>query len=484
MTTNLDYETLYPEIDTLEIQPSFTFNQDENESDSLFFQAEPFQASSFKIESMEIEPEIPIQPEIPIGEIIPSIEAVNWKDKGYSQVDIRPRLVDSSSGEARLLDSGAQLSAAMKGPEDKVDNAVRLVAVNGSRIPTYGTKELVIKMGRQTYRIQAVICDVKQDILGFDFITKYKLGLEWDDFDQTELFVVDKRAKIKAPVKIVTVPISITRAHHLESVAPMVSLSEPSNSTVSSTEVSSSKVSSPEVSARSSSRAANTLFEVACMKSLGEENHETRLPMESEQALKIHDPEYADMVKAHPELLKTSFQKGKPVHKVWHKIETSDHPPCKAKRRPVLANKEKDRMGRETWEKMIEDGIIEEVKPGSNTDWSSALHLADKPGGGVRPCPDFRVLNTKTVTDAHPLPLLKDFTKKIHGSVLFSKVDLRSAFFNDLARPQTQDIDLVTMGRILCLQQIAIRAGLRTELLAEGPGMGIEGHPQHVHLSR
>ena len=65
-----------------------------------------------------------------------------------------------------------------------------------------------------------------------------------------------------------------------------------------------------------------------------------------------------------------------------------------------------------------------------NTDWSSALHLADKPGGGVRPRPDFRVLNTKTVTDAHPLPLLKDFTKKIHGSEIVSKVDLRSAFFN------------------------------------------------------
>ena len=79
---------------------------------------------------------------------------------------------------------------------------------------------------------------------------------------------------------------------------------------------------------------------------------------------------------------------------------------------------------------MLKDGIIEEVQPGSNNDWSSALHLANKPGGGVRPCLDFRILNTKTITDSHPLPLLKDFTKKIHGSVMFSKVDLRSAFFN------------------------------------------------------
>ena len=79
---------------------------------------------------------------------------------------------------------------------------------------------------------------------------------------------------------------------------------------------------------------------------------------------------------------------------------------------------------------METDGIVEKIKPGMNTDWSSALHLANKPGGGVRPCTDFRDLNKKTVTDAHPLPPLKDFTSKIHGSNTFSKGDLRSALFN------------------------------------------------------
>ena len=42
----------------------------------------------------------------------------------------------------------------------------------------------------------------------------------------------------------------------------------------------------------------------------------------------------------------------------------------------------------------------------------------------------FRALNAKTLTDAHPLPLLKDFTGKIHWAKCFSVVDLRSAFFN------------------------------------------------------
>ena len=58
---------------------------------------------------------------------------------------------------------------------------------------------LKIKINRKEYSIPAMICDIKQDILGADFIKKYRLGLEWDDFDQTELFIVDKRANIKAP---------------------------------------------------------------------------------------------------------------------------------------------------------------------------------------------------------------------------------------------------------------------------------------------
>ena len=74
--------------------------------------------------------------------------------------------------------------------------------------------------------------------------------------------------------------------------------------------------------------------------------------------------------------------------------------------------------------------VIEKVKADSNTDWTSSLHLVNKPGGGVRPCSDFRELNKKTVTDAFPLPLLKDFTKKLHGAKHFSVIDLKSAFFN------------------------------------------------------
>ena len=133
------------------------------------------------------------------------------------------------------------------------------------------------------------------------------------------------------------------------------------------------------------------------------------------------------MIKNFPQLLEPTFNKRPPVHGVYHRIDTADHPPSRAKRRPLIADATKAAEGKRIW-KQMEDGVIERVKPGANTDWASALHLANKPGGGVRPCTDFRDLNKKTVLDAYSLPLLKDFTHKIYGSTHFSRVDLKSAF--------------------------------------------------------
>ena len=108
------------------------------------------------------------------SEVVPTIEAVKMWSEGR-RVDLRPRLIDSATGEARLLDSGAQISATRKRPEDRLDTTINLVAVNGSRINSYGVRELKVKINRKQYSIPAMICDIKQDILGADFIDKYGL---------------------------------------------------------------------------------------------------------------------------------------------------------------------------------------------------------------------------------------------------------------------------------------------------------------------
>ena len=236
--------------------------------------------------------------------MIPAIEAVNW-NPFLHDCDVRPRLLDKSTGQFRLLDTGSQITAVKRTPEDKLDTSVRLIAVNGSKIDTYGTKVIKVKIGRKTYEMPAVVCDISQDILGADFVNRYKLGFEWDDFNQTELYIVDKKAQIKEELQIVTVAPETQRVAYLDSGgSEPVTRNAPSNEAIA--------------------------FQVACMNALEVSEVKEETGEESiEDQLKLHDPEYVELLKAYPALLKPTFTKGEPAHGVYHYINTGSHAPCK-----------------------------------------------------------------------------------------------------------------------------------------------------------
>ena len=80
-------------------------------------------------------------------------------------------------------------------PEDKVVPSLKLQTVDGSPFDCYGTKELVVKIGRKQYHIPAVKAKIKAPILGWDFVDKYKLDTVWGEFG--DLFLRDKKAKIQ-----------------------------------------------------------------------------------------------------------------------------------------------------------------------------------------------------------------------------------------------------------------------------------------------
>lgn len=228
---NYKYTTLFPSLSSIEIQtPDIDIEQAENESESFIQTADVRQShnvaeirkscNAITLAAIEqaVNVEVPQMKHLPIGEVIRSVDAVGWRPG--LDVDIRPRLYDKATNQYRLLDSGSQISATCKLPGDEIDESVRLVAVNGSKIKTYGFRDIVVKINRKRYTMPAIICDISQDILGADFLHKYKLGLEWDDFDQKELYIVDKRANIKSLVQMVTVPADIQRVHYLESSVP------------------------------------------------------------------------------------------------------------------------------------------------------------------------------------------------------------------------------------------------------------------------
>ena len=257
---------------------------------------------------------------------------------------------------------------------------------------TYGTRLLTIKLGRKSYTIPAIITDVKNPIIGMDLINLYKLGFDWID---DELYIIDKKASIKQKLAFVTIP---------------------SNSL-------------PNSVASTFSKAQNdsnvTLFEIACINKLGEQLKKEDLKNENEEELFKNVPEkYRKLIKKY-DILNPNY-KAEPKHNIVHRIETSGQP-CKSKVRPLHADKIKE--VKRLFEEMENSGVITKVGANSNTNWSSALHVVVQ-NGQIRICGDYRLLNKQIINDSYPLPLIRNISQNLHGSTIFTKIDLKKAYWN------------------------------------------------------
>ncbi|XP_037502296.1 uncharacterized protein LOC119376584 [Rhipicephalus sanguineus] len=109
-------------------------------------------------------------------------------------------------------------------------------------------------------------------------------------------------------------------------------------------------------------------------------------------------------------------------HTVTHHIVTRG-PPAAARPRHLFG----DRLAiaKREFDYMLQLGII---RPSSSA-WASPLHLVPKrDSGDWRPCGDYRALNAKAVHESYPLPHIQDFTSRLDGCTIFSKVDLVKAY--------------------------------------------------------
>ncbi len=71
------------------------------------------------------------------------------------------------------------------------------------------------------------------------------------------------------------------------------------------------------------------------------------------------------------------------------------------------------------------------------TDCQAGLVIKKK-DGGWRPCGDYRRLNTATVPDRYPLPNIADFSSRVSGSTVFSKLDLQKGYY----QVPVEDVDI------------------------------------------
>lgn len=202
----------------------------------------------------------------------------------------------------------------------------KLYAANGSEIKTYGTKTLTLDLKlRRPFSWTFVVCNVKQPILGVDFLNHHKLIV-----DISGRCLVDKITNLAVRGTIVN--------HYISAIS----------------------------------------------------------------TLKSDHPIY-DILTKYPEILKPMSFKETPKHSVYHYIDTTGSP-IFCKPRPLAP--ERYRIAKEEFKTMLEAGIC---RP-SKSAWASPLHLVPKKDGQVRPCGDYRALNSVTKPDRYPIPRVQDFT--------------------------------------------------------------------------
>ncbi len=82
--------------------------------------------------------------------------------------------------------------------------------------------------------------------------------------------------------------------------------------------------------------------------------------------------------------------------------------------------------------KAMEEYIKEALNQGyiwpSSSPAASSFFFVGKKDGGLRPCIDYRALNSQTTKLPYPLPLVPAALEELRGARIFSKLDLRSAY--------------------------------------------------------
>lgn len=111
------------------------------------------------------------------------------------------------------------------------------------------------------------------------------------------------------------------------------------------------------------------------------------------------------------------------THLITQSINTGDAKPIRQRQYPLSPAMQN--ALNEQLDEMLKQDIIEPT----NSPWSSPLWLVKKSDSSYRVCFDGRKLNSVTVVDSYPMPLIDSVVTKVRDARYLSSLDLKQAFF-------------------------------------------------------
>ncbi|KAL0199936.1 hypothetical protein M9458_003123, partial [Cirrhinus mrigala] len=79
-------------------------------------------------------------------------------------------------------------------------------------------------------------------------------------------------------------------------------------------------------------------------------------------------------------------------------------------------------------EEYIKEALNQGFIQPSTSPATSSFFFVGKKDGGLRPCTDYRQLNSQIVQQPYPLPLVPAALEELRGARIFTKLDLQSAY--------------------------------------------------------